>query len=62
MCISASLLSRYLSLRYPENPIMKTHCIERQEMEHLLRECEAQIINIMEDNFAGPGFRSFVIP
>ena len=38
---------------------MKMHCIERQEMEHLLRECEALNINIMEDNFSDPGFRSF---
>ena len=59
MCIPASPLSRYVSLRYPENPIMKMHCIERQEMEHLLRECEALNINIMEDNFSDPGFRSF---
>lgn len=58
-CIPASLLSRYVSLRYPKEPFMEMHCIERQEVEHLLRECEAQIVNVMEDNAAGPGFRSF---
>jgi ubiquinone/menaquinone biosynthesis C-methylase UbiE len=58
-CIPASLLSRYVSLRYPEKPIMEMHCIERQEIEHLLKKCDAEIINITEDKSAGPGFRGF---
>lgn len=58
-CIPASLLSWYGSLRYPKEPLMEMHCIERQEVERLLREGEAQIVDIMEDNYAGPDFRSF---
>jgi len=57
--LPASLLNWYVNLRYPKEPVMEMHCVERREVEQLLAESGAQVLHVVEDNSSGPGFRSF---
>jgi ubiquinone/menaquinone biosynthesis C-methylase UbiE len=57
--LPAPLLRWYLTLRYPPKPVMEMHCVSRQEVESLLKENGAQIVEIIEDSYAGPGFHGF---
>jgi len=57
--LPASLLNWYVNLRYPKEPVMEMHCVGRSEVEQLLTESGAQVLHVAEDNYSGPGFRSF---
>lgn len=57
--LPASFLNWYVNFRYPKEPVMEMHCVGRSEVEQLLTESGAQVLNVVEDNYSGPGFRSF---
>jgi len=57
--LPGSLLNWYVSFRYPKEPVMEMHCVERSEVEQLLTGSGAQVLHVVEDNYSGHGFRSF---
>lgn len=57
--IATRLLWVFRRVGYPQRPIMTMHGIKREEVENLLRESGAQIINVREDSSAGEDWLSF---
>lgn len=38
---------------------MEMHCVEREEVERVLADEGATVVEVKEDSFAGPGFQGF---
>jgi hypothetical protein len=53
------LLKWYRDLRYHSEPMMEMHCVKREEVEQVLADEGATVVEVKEDSFAGPGFQGF---
>jgi ubiquinone/menaquinone biosynthesis C-methylase UbiE len=54
------LIRWYIKVRYADkSPVMEMHCIKREEVVSLLKENDAEILDIMDDQASGPSYVSF---